>query len=98
MAESTFGNRLGGRLNYTAPQQSATGFSTRIGQQLSQSHDRLVQSMQEEFAVMQSSGDHQTQLNAAIDKMKQEIQGGGEEVTLAEAPWKGPLDPEGEVY
>lgn len=98
MAENSFGNRLGGRLNYSAPAQSASGFSTVIGQDLRQTNDRLLQSMQEEAAAMQSTGDQQSQLNAAIDKMKQEMQGGGDEVTLAEAPWKGPLDPEGEVY
>lgn len=98
MAENTFGNRLGGRLNYTAPSQPASGFSTQIGQRLSQNNDRLVQALQEEFTAMQGTGDHQSQLNDAIQKMQQEMQGGGEEVSLAEAPWKGPLDPEGEVY
>ena len=48
---------------------------------------------------MQSAGqDSQSQLNQAIEQMKQDVQGQGEETTLAESPWKGPLDPEGEVY
>ena len=60
---------------------------------------RLQTQMEAEYSAMQSAGqDSQSQLNRAIEQMKQDVQGQGEETTLAESPWKGPLDPEGEVY
>lgn len=99
MADNTFGNRLGGRLNYESQSVYKPSFGTFASGELSQSHQRLQTQMEAEYSAMQSAGqDSQSQLNRAIEQMKQDVQGQGEETTLAESPWKGPLDPEGEVY
>lgn len=99
MADNTFGNRLGGRLNYEPQSVYKSSFGTFASGELSQSHQRLQTQMEAEYSAMQSAGqDSQSQLNQAIEQMKQDVQGQGEETTLAESPWKGPLDPEGEVY
>lgn len=99
MADNTFGNRLGGRLNYEPQGVYKPSFGTFASGELSQSHQRLQTQMEAEYSAMQSAGqDSQSQLNRAIEQMKQDVQGQGEETTLAESPWKGPLDPEGEVY
>lgn len=100
MADEKLGGRLGGRLGYEPVNVYQAPFARSIGNQLSQSHDRLLQQMEAEAAAMQQpmSAGQQSQLDQAMDKMRQEMQGGGDEVSLSEAPWKGPLDPEGEVY
>lgn len=99
MADDTFGNRLGGRLNYEPQSIYKPSFGAAVSGGLSQSHQRLQTQMEAEFSAMQSAGaDSQSQLNQAIEQMKKDVQGQGEETTLAESPWKGPLDPEGEVY
>lgn len=99
MAENTLGNRLGGRLNYEPQEVYKPSFGTLASGAISQSSSRLQEQMEAEYSAMQSAGqDSQSQLNRAIEQMKQDVQGQGEETTLAESPWKGPLDPEGEVY
>lgn len=98
MADNTFGNRLGGRLNYEPQEVYKPSFGTLASGAISQSSSRLQEQMDAEWSAMQQHGDMSDRLTQAIDQMKQDVQGQGEETTLAESPWKGPLDPEGEVY
>ena len=76
MADNTFGNRLGGRLNYEPQSVYKPSFGTFASGELSQSHQRLQTQMEAEYSAMQSAGqDSQSQLNRAIEQMKQDVQG-----------------------
>lgn len=94
MVDTVFGNRLGGRLNY-----EARSVYEPLSVQSGNTHHQRLQSMMdaESEAMLAAGGDAQGQLTKAIEQMKKDMQGGGEETTLAESPWKGPLDPEGEI-
>lgn len=87
MAESKLGNQLGNRLNLEMTPVQATPFTRRGSSRLATAYKTEAEEM---------GGDPQTQLQEAIDKLKKEATGESSD-TLSEAPWKGPLDPEGEI-
>lgn len=87
MAESKLGGQLGNRLALDMTPTPVASFSRR-------GNSRLAAAFKTEAEEM--GGDPQSQLQEAIDKLKKEATGESGD-TLSEAPWKGPLDPEGEI-
>lgn len=81
-------NQLGSRLGIDVQPAKAATFGRRDSSRLQAAYDTEVQSMTQGMdASMQQ----------AMGKAKEEITG-EEGISHSEAPWKGPLDPEGEVY
>lgn len=93
MAASRLGNRLGGRLNYES-QPLAPHSKENVA---APHHARLQAGLDEEYHRMHNTQSAQTsQLEQAQKDMTDELTN-GEKTTLAESPWRGPLDPEQEI-